>query len=74
MDSDLKLGVISALFFLGIVLVFIGINWFIGAGCQAGWRDSGFPVQYSAMGGCRISRDGGRTWIPDDAFKAVEVK
>lgn len=78
LDDILDLLKICGMILAGVFLVFggvfCGVNQIVRAGCYAQWHDSGFPTQYSFLGGCRISRDGGHTWIPDDAFKTVAIK
>jgi hypothetical protein len=40
------------------------------AGCNARWEDSGYKVSYSAMGGCKVNKDG--KWLPETAIRSIE--
>lgn len=40
--------------------------------CSAQWGDSGVQHRYSAFGGCQLSEDQGKTWIPSDRYRKVD--
>ena len=42
-----------------------------GYGCRARWKDSGMQVQWGVMSGCRVSRDEGKTWIPEERYREI---
>jgi hypothetical protein len=67
----------AALMFAGIAVIVVAflfgsIYVLGGMKCAASWKDSGFPSEYTFFGGCRISEDGGKTWIPSDRWRAIE--
>jgi hypothetical protein len=68
-DTELKAMLwISALF----VTLVGGATWaWSSYSCHAKWRDSGMPVDFGLMSGCRISEDGGKTWIPEERWRQV---
>jgi hypothetical protein len=62
--------------FTVLVVVFLAVAMAIGyafgnIGCTGRWRDSGLPWKYELVGGCKVSPDGGRTWIPDDRYREM---
>lgn len=77
MDDLIDLGIILGVIVLsGVILV--GTCVVLGgvvsrASCKAEWAQSKFVSSYSLMGGCLISEDG-KTFMPEDAFKSVEIR
>lgn len=66
----------------GILWVSIGTLLLIGCmyaataylgkvGCHSQWEDSGMPVKWAVMAGCRVQLPDG-TWIPADHYRAIE--
>lgn len=51
-----------------VALTVLGVYTIDRPSCYAQWRDSGHKVRWDIWGGCRISTDGGQTWIPSDNY------
>lgn len=43
-----------------------------GFPCRQQWNESGLLWKYSIFSGCKISSDGGKTWIPDSKYRKTD--
>lgn len=55
--------------FLIIMGVLYGLNTWV---CNNSWGDSGMPHRFKVFGGCQISTDAGKTWIPAERYRSVQ--
>lgn len=58
---------------IAIALILAGVNKLSQYSCFASWEDSGMPVKYSFMGGCKIQLTDGK-WIPEDRYREIANK
>jgi hypothetical protein len=70
-DSDDNL----ATFIAGIIILAIVVG--IGMGinnvkCKGRWGDSGLPVSWGPVQGCKVQLPDGR-WLPEDRIREIDV-
>jgi len=59
-------------FALTIFLCLLGVAYAWGnkARCTQTWSESGMPVKWGLMSGCRVQQKDG-TWIPAESYRVV---
>lgn len=61
---------------VGTIVLFIavlvgGCVW-EGASCKSRWEGSHYQSKFSPLGKCQVSKDGGKTWIPEKNYREFE--
>jgi hypothetical protein len=69
--NTLITGIIGPLILIALILG--AVNKLTQYSCFAAWEDSGMPVKYSFMGGCKIQLPDGK-WIPEDRYREISDK
>ena len=53
------------------VLAAIIVPQYAGYPCHRRWDESGMKVKWEFMSGCKLSKDGGKTWVPANVYRDV---
>lgn len=75
MKSQKGATVIDYFLFVLYVISIIAITsplWWPPIACKSKWSESGLVSKWGLVAGCRISLDGGKTYIPEERYRQIE--
>lgn len=61
-------------FYAILMVITVVIGSVIGnASCKSRWSDSGFPVTWGPIQGCKVQTPSGR-WLPEDRVRETDLE
>ena len=57
---------------IAAIIALVFISPLMGFPCRMQWAESGLPYKFGILSGCKISTDGGKTWIPDSKYRKTD--
>ena len=63
--EDLVFAILSPILVFGAIAA--AVVFFLSSGCEARWRDAGFPARWQLSQGCQVQVLG--RWVPESTIR-----